>query len=255
MSSVPLSMSLASGWFCPMRFVVSFGVLWGFAIHPDGRTRVLLVVAVPVGRYPPDDGRLHSDSYGTRAYTTRTPMGRTGRTGECACGGICHPGNCACGACCRVRSLRSLTLALRVNLRCAQGDRDSERLRIGGGSAEWPRRRCRRQWWRQRRARRGQCVAAAVCVGGGGLQRAGDRVGRGGARDGIGRGVRRPLAAVQWAGAAAESAGGNGDRVHAPHDERRDTGADHRAGDLGVSRDGAEASGAQFCHRGAAADA
>ena len=52
-----------------------------------------------------------------------------------------------------------------------------------------------------------------------------------------------------------ESAAGDGDRVHAPHDERRDAGADRGAGGVGLSRDGRAAPGAEFCGCRAAADA
>src|SRR6478736_3864519 len=65
--------------------------------------------------------------------------------------------------------------------------------------------------------------------------------------------MRGPLAAVQRTGGAAKSAGGDGDRVYAPHDERRDAGADCGAGGVGVSRDSRAAFSAHIrCCRTAA---
>ena len=106
----------------------------------------------------------------------------------------------------------------------------------------------------QRRTRSGRSVAAAVCLGRGGLQRSRCTLGRGGARHRLGGRLRRSLAAVQRAGDPDPSQAGDGDRVHAPDDERAiGSAADHSAAGVGFSQNGSASFGSKIrrCRTGA----
>ena len=61
---------------------------------------------------------------------------------------------------------------------------------------------------------------AAICLGRAGVFHCGHFVGRAGARDGLGSGLRRPLAALQWHSDSALGANRYDDRVHASHHQR-----------------------------------
>src|SRR6266567_2504928 len=85
---------------------------------------------------------------------------------------------------------------------------------------------------------------AALCVGRAGVLYCGDSVGEPGARNGLGSGLRRPLAAVQRHRDAALAALGHDDRIHAPHHQRAIVLLRGWAAGVDVYWDGAGTSGA-----------